>query len=60
MTVIECSMDFLNARSFLPNMWAYICFIMQAMIRGELEVLKDWCYEAVRTSVGDLLGQLPS
>lgn len=20
---------------------------MQAMIRGELEVLKDWCYEAV-------------
>lgn len=21
---------------------------MQAMIRGELEVLKDWCYEAVR------------
>lgn len=23
---------------------------LQAMIRGELEVLKDWCYEAVRSS----------
>lgn len=22
-------------------------FFLQAMIRGELDVLKDWCYEAV-------------
>lgn len=24
---------------------------MQAMIRGELEVLKDWCYEAVSSFI---------
>lgn len=26
-----------------------LSFCLQAMIRGELEVLKDWCYEAVST-----------
>lgn len=26
----------------------FFSVFMQAMIRGELEVLKDWCYEAVR------------
>lgn len=36
--LIECC-----ARS---HTWA--CVLSQAMIRGELEVLKDWCYEAVR------------
>lgn len=30
--------------------WAAgVCVVsVQAMIQGELEVLKDWCYEAVR------------
>lgn len=32
-----------------------LCFSTQAMIQGELEVLKDWCYEAVHPSFHTLM-----
>jgi hypothetical protein len=33
--------------SLLNADWLMVVMYLQALVRGELEILKDWCYEAV-------------